>query len=387
MNAPMLQLFGAPVGLYTGKIRSYLRKQGIPFVERLPSDRQFQKEILPAIGRFRNPVIKTADGEIVQDTADIIDYLEARGIAGQSSYPTTPLQRVTALTLDLFGGEGLGRTAMHYRWSFRAEHETFLRREFGLTFRARGLDEEAINARLLPFMSYLEAYLPILGVTPESIPAIEASYTELLAHLDAHFCAHPYALGGRPTVADYGLIATLFAHLGRDPVPSHLMRTTAPSVFRWTERMMACDPDVPEFPQYPTELPDDDTIPATLHPVLSLIARDFLPELHMVVATTNAWLAAHPDTPAGTPAPEDPSARALDTGSFLLRGVTVTASALPYTLYMVQRVTDAFDALSPPDQARVRAAFAAVGLADLLTLKAARRVERRNHLEVWGGPS
>ena len=25
-----LTLFGAPVGLYTGKVRSYLRKQGIP---------------------------------------------------------------------------------------------------------------------------------------------------------------------------------------------------------------------------------------------------------------------------------------------------------------------------------------------------------------------
>ena len=90
MTTAMLQLFGAPVGLYTGKIRSYLRKQGIPFVERLPSDRQFQKEMLPAIGRFRNPVIKTIDGAIVQDTADIIDYLEAHGLARESAYPTNP---------------------------------------------------------------------------------------------------------------------------------------------------------------------------------------------------------------------------------------------------------------------------------------------------------
>jgi hypothetical protein len=39
----MIALYGAPVGLYTGKIRAYLRKQGIPFVETLPSDRGFQQ--------------------------------------------------------------------------------------------------------------------------------------------------------------------------------------------------------------------------------------------------------------------------------------------------------------------------------------------------------
>ena len=62
----------------------------------------------------------------------------------------------------------------------------------------------------------------------------------------------------------------------------------------------------------------------------------------------------------------------------------ITASALPYTLYMLQRVTDAFTALAPADQAHVRGVFDAVGLAEFLTLRAARRTERRNHLEVWG---
>ena len=102
-------LYGAPVGLYTGKIRSYLRKQGIPYVERLPTDPVFRKEILPAIGRFINPVIRTAEGRIVQDTADIIDFLEAEGYARTASTPTSPLQRIAALILDLYGGEGLVR--------------------------------------------------------------------------------------------------------------------------------------------------------------------------------------------------------------------------------------------------------------------------------------
>jgi glutathione S-transferase len=320
----------------------------------------------------------------VQDTADIIDHFEAAGLASIPAYPTRPLQRLVALTLDLFGGEGLTRPAMHYRWSFRAEQEAFLRHEFGLSFRARGLGDEQIAARLDAFMAYLNAYLPTLGVTPETIPAIEASYLDLLARLDVHFRAHPYALGGRPTVADYGLIAPLWAHLGRDPVPATLMKTRAPSVYRWTERMLACDPDTPEFPSYPVELPDDDDVPDTLRPVLQLVAADFLPELRMVVAETDAWLAAHSAVAPGTPAPETVGERAIATGAFELRGVHVTAAVMPYTLYMLQRVTDAFAELAAADARRVRGVFAAVGLDALLELRARRRVERRGHLEVWG---
>ena len=134
---PGITIFGAPVGLYTGKVRCYLRKQSIPYVEALPGDPRFQKIVLPAIGRFQNPVLMTDDGEIVQDTADIIDWCETRGLGRISVYPETPLQKLAALTLDLFGGEGLVRAAMHYRWSFRSYQEQFIAHEFGLSMRAR----------------------------------------------------------------------------------------------------------------------------------------------------------------------------------------------------------------------------------------------------------
>ena len=159
MQRQPLTLFGAPVGLWTGKIRSYLRKQGIPFVERLPSDPVFQGEVMPAVKRFINPVIRFADGTLVQDTADIIDYLERNGYARFSVYPQQPFQLIVALALDLFGGEGQVRAAMHYRWSYRDYNDTFLHHEFGLAFRAVGLPQAAIDQQLDGFMSYLNAYL------------------------------------------------------------------------------------------------------------------------------------------------------------------------------------------------------------------------------------
>ena len=383
MTTQPLTLFGAPVGLYTGKVRSYLRKQGIPYVERLPSDPVFEREVMPAIKRFINPVIRMADGTLVQDTVDIIDYLERHGHAAFGVYPEGPLQRLVALALDMFGGDGQVRAAMHYRWSYRSYNERFLRHEFGLSYRAAGQSEEAINQQLDGFMGYLNAYLPKLGITPDSVPAVEAAYGDLLAALDAHFRVQPYLLGGMPTVADFGFIANFFAHLGRDPFPADLMKRTAPSVFRWTERMMASDADTPEFPHSQFRLSEADEVPPTIGPVLRLMAQDYLPEVRMGVSFIDAWLAAGGQAAPGTPVGGKPKVRTLGQGRFQLRGTEVQTLVWPYNLYLLQRITDAFDALAQPEQRRVSAYFAEHGLDGLLTLKAQRRVARSGHIEVW----
>ena len=129
-------LYGAPVGLWAGKIRSYLRKPAIPFLERLPTDPLFQSEAMPKVKRFINPVIRFSDGTLVQDTADIIDRLEQNGHARFCVHPKQPLRYMVARALDLFGEEGLVRARMHDRWSYRDYNESFLRHQFGLTHRA-----------------------------------------------------------------------------------------------------------------------------------------------------------------------------------------------------------------------------------------------------------
>jgi glutathione S-transferase len=378
-----LTIYGAPVGMWTGKIRSYLRKQGIPYIERLPTDQVFQREVMPTVKRFINPVIRFADGAIVQDTADIIDHLERHGYARFSVYPKSPLQYTVARALDLFGGEGVVRAAMHYRWSYRDYNESFLRHEFGLAYRAIGMTQSAIDQQLDGFMGYLNSYLPKLGITEKTASAIEVAYEDLLAALDAHFRVCPYLLGGQPTVADFGLIANLFAHLGRDPYPADLMKRQAPSVFRWTERMMANDPDMPEFPNAAFALADQDVLPETLSPVLKLMAQDYLPELKMAVSHADAWLAKQEHVAAGSIVGGKPTVRTIGQGSFTLRGVQLDTVVWPYSLSRLQCVTDSFAQSNPNDQKLIHEYFEAQGLAELLTLKASRRVERKQHLEVW----
>lgn len=89
--------------------------------------------------------------------------------------------------------------------------------------------------------------LPALGVSEETAPAIEAQFAELLQALQAHLAQHRFLLGGRASLADVALMGPLYAHLFRDPVPGRLLKTQAPLVADWIERLMGLNPDRVDF--------------------------------------------------------------------------------------------------------------------------------------------
>lgn len=381
--AGTLTLYGMPVSLYTGKARSYLRKQRLPHAERPPADPAYRTRVMPRLKRLIVPVVELPDGTLLQDTSAIIDGLEARFAVPLPCYPAGPKQKLAALALELFGDEGLLRMAMHYRWSHLADQEAFLRREFAGFVAPTAPLEEQDRLAAAP-MAQMQSYLPNLGITTDSAPLIEAAYRELLDGLEAHFLKHPYLLGGRPSIGDFGLIGPLYAHLGRDPVPASLMRRRAPRTARWVERMNAPDPDMPEYPDHAADvfLPED-AVPETVLPLLALMARDHLPQLRSLVDFVDAWVAAN-GVVAGAPVTPKPARRALGMTRFSFRGLDIEVWAAPYTLWMLQRVTDAHAALSAEDRTAVTALFERAGLAELLTLKARRRVERADFIDVWG---
>jgi glutathione S-transferase len=69
-------LWGANWSLYTAKVRPYLIKKGIEYVELNPSHPHFKESVLPQIGHFTVPVVETPDGEIIADSTEIMDLLE-----------------------------------------------------------------------------------------------------------------------------------------------------------------------------------------------------------------------------------------------------------------------------------------------------------------------
>ena len=372
MTAP-ITLYGVKISMFTGKVRSYLIKQGIPFTEVAPVSERFAKVVLPQIGRRIIPVIETEDGTLVQDTTDIIDYCEDNGLGNHSAYPTDPVRKLLALILELFGDEGLLRPAMHYRWNFPQQTSHFITHGFG-GWQGPDASDEA-KAQIQKTMGKFSGFLPALGVSYDTTPEIERAYGELLDVLEAHFVRTPYLLGDAPTIGDYGMMCALYAHLARDPVPSSIMKNRAPSLFRWTERMNAPHADYSDMPYY---VPSDE-LPDTLLPIFRYIAKYFLPELRMNVNVMNAL----PGGASGDPATINPKASVLGFGTFNHGGTDIQCAVRPIRFYMLQRVTDCFEAMTQAEQKMAVEYLKPTGLAPLLTLTARSRVDRESHIEVW----
>jgi hypothetical protein len=196
------------------------------------------------------------------------------------------VQRLVALLLELYGDEWLIIPAMHYRWSVLDQQRDFILSEFGRLSAPEASYEEqiAIGEKISrPF----SGMVPSLGITAETIPAIEAVYLELLQQLDRHFAHHDFLFGSRPSIGDYGLMGPLYAHLGRDPVPLALMLEHGPNVYAWVERMNNPLPLSGDF------LPGD-AVPDTLLPILATMCRDQLPDVLDVIKHNSAWLEANP---------------------------------------------------------------------------------------------
>lgn len=377
-------LYGMAGSLYTGKVRSYLRKQGIAYEERTAGDPRFRAKVLPVVGRWIIPVLQTPDGRTVQDGADIIDYFEQRGLARLSAYPPPGVHRVISLIFELFGGEGLLRPAMHYRWNFDDTNLSFLAADFSSALAEPGAAEVQRQEVFTTASARMRRATQAFGVTPDTAALVEQSYLEFLDLFDTHLSHSPYLLGGRPTIGDYGLIAPLYAHLGRDPYPATLMKQRAARVWRWVERMNAPEQGAGEYQNASTDLFDADAVPATLRDLLRFIALDYLPEVQAYVEFTNQWLQGSPHIPVGESGLKKPGERSIGVTSFAWRGRTLTVAVMPYRLYLLQRVQDAAQALPVADRLRLDQLFGEIGLAPLLTLKTTRRIERRQHLEVWG---
>ena len=368
-----ITLYGTPLSLYTGRARSYLIKAGRAYREITPTSAHYRENVVPkAGGRQGIPTIETTTGEVIRDGAAIIDHFEAS--TGSSFSPKTPKQNIISRLFDVIGAEGLLRPAMHYRWNFPELNLEFLKFHFESVMpRGPGRADKAAKAA-----DRMRAACMGFGAVPPTFSLIESLYAELLGKLDHHFSQHPYLLGGRPCIGDFGMIAPLYGHLGRDPKPLSLMQARAVRVFRGVERMNRPEPDAGEFEVQDASYLVDDQVPDSLVEVLKQVAIDFMPETRAAADCINAWLEAQKDGLAGTAAP-----RGVGASSFTVRGVSISALAQPYRFYLLQRVQDEFVSLDQSARERVRSLLARCDMEQVLDIKLSRRIGRANNLEVW----
>lgn len=352
-------LYGSQHSLFTGKVRAYMRYKNLNWEERIATREVYLNTILPKIGAPIIPVLETASGEYVQDTTDIIDFLEVRHPA-VSIYPEGPVQRLVALLLELYGDEWLLIPAMHYRWSVLDQQHDFIMSEFGkLSAPSASYEQQiAIGAKTSRAFSGM---VPALGITAETIPGIEAAYLAFLDQLDRHFTRYDFLLGSRPSIGDYGFMGPLYAHLCRDPVPRALMQERAPHVTAWVERMNNPQPLTGEYLA-------DDVIPDTLLPILATQCKDQLPDVLDVIEQNSRWLDANP----GGSIPRFLGMHPFTSGE--AAGERIVSS---YAQWLFQRAWQHYQSLAGDDRAAADNLLATVGGLGAMNVELRHWVERR----------
>lgn len=358
-------LYALPHSYYSGKVRAYLRYKRIPYREITATLWRFQRFIIPRTGVRYIPVLRTPDDRVIQDTTDIIDALEQR-FPDRPVYPSTPKQTLVSLLFEVYGDEWLVLPAMHYRWNFldQRAHADDVLEHFGLLLAGRWAPRALRRAFGWRMCQPFFKSLPLLGITRETIPALEAWYEkDFLPQMDAHFAIHPFLLGSRPSIGDYGLMGPLYAHLGRDRYPLEIMRRIAPNVHAWVLRMNAGEGGEGRF------LPNDE-IPDTLRPVLRRLFAEHWPVMADTAARLERWLADNP----GKAIP-----RVIGRHGFTLGEARGERAIFPYTQWMMQRPLDHYAALGGAERTAVDGLLRELGGLEAMQPPLRRRVARVNN--------
>jgi hypothetical protein len=256
---------------------------------------------------------------------------------------------------------------MHYRWSFEESIE-----KVTIDFSTPTRNESGGKK----FASRMASSLPFLGITPETIPAIEAHTRELLDHLSIHFREHRYLLGDALSLADCGLMGPFYGHLYRDAVPQRLLYQTAFHVCSWIERTNRPVRDQSGWLE-------GDALAETLLPVLRTMA-DAVPMVLASARATETMVDEQNKTDQSeskTAGLGVPAQAGLVESNY--RDVTLSTAARPYTYWMLQRPLDAYRELDEASRSRVDAALAGTGWEELLAFEPRHRLGKQNYQLVW----
>jgi glutathione S-transferase len=372
-------LYGSYASYYTAKVRSYLRKKAIPFVERLPSDPMFRNKVRPASGSHRIPQLLTPQGEVIQDSVEIVDYLETR-FPDLPVFPQTPRQRVFVHLMELMGAEGLIRLAWLHRWLFE-ENDYFVKMDFGRSFKPQGSDEE-----LLKYGELIAGRMSSYGLpeaTQQVREELDAKYRALLALFEARLIQHPYFLGGQPCAADYAVMGAMHAHLGRDPAGLRVMQDNAPRTFRWIEHMMVPEVQSPEFFSRPVEYLAGDDVPETSLGILGFIAEHYGEQFVLGAMAFNQAM-DRLNVSAGYELAPDKDQPSLPAERVSYNGSDRDHAANLYTVWLAQRSQRYFQSQPGEIQDQIKEMFGPGTVSALLNVPVKYRIERVNNRLIIG---
>jgi len=227
-------VIGRPESGYSMKVRSALRYKGLEYewVDRcLKNEKRFQAHARVQL----IPLVFLPDGTVLQDSTPILERLEADH-PEPSFHPPDPATRFLSELIEEYGDEWGNKLMFHHRWGFPADQ-----RVRGRSL-ARGMLEghplRVFAPLLAPFIvRRMIPRMAFAGANRNNAPLLEASWHSLLTLLEDHLCERPYLFGGRPAFGDFGLWGQLHQAY-TDPTCGAVLRSEAPAVVGWIERML-----------------------------------------------------------------------------------------------------------------------------------------------------
>ncbi|MCQ8896169.1 glutathione S-transferase family protein [Limnobacter humi] len=344
-------LFGWHLSYFTGKALCYLRYKQVDFRLKPVNLLTLTWTIKKKTGAAVMPVLRSPQGEWIQDTSVIIDRIEAL-IPDNPVIPATPVQAFASRMLEAWGDEWWVPIAMHTRWNYPENYALF---------------EHDAGKALLPWAPtflqkkaaakparFLRSMLPYVGIVPEQYDRMNRWTVKMLDALDAHFSATPFLLGERPSLGDFSLVGTMYGHLGRDPWPKRELIEPRKHLSAWLERMKN------PAPHSTGALLPNDGIPRTLDPVFYSVFHEFVPMVEAVAENTARYAAKH--------GLNQKLPRRVGQVTTTMAGEPFTRGALPYMVWMLQRALDTYHAMNAADQANVRQWLSGYGAAHVLEL-------------------
>ena len=222
------------ISYFSGKMEAYLHYKEVPLKIEEPHWLKMAWEVYNETGLMKVPVVKTPEGEWLQDTTPMILWFEEKF----PDYPILPENPTHAFILKLledYADEWLWRPALHYRWSFK-EDAMALSQRFSETFLRFPVIPNALiawNLRLRQNRVYIKGD----GVSKETKDHVESIYLNNLKWLSDILETQPFLFGTRPSLVDFGFYASMKKHFSKDPTPSKIMKEKAPKVFDWVQRL------------------------------------------------------------------------------------------------------------------------------------------------------
>ncbi len=330
------RVYRSKISYFSGKLEAFLKYKNIPFeLVEVEGQEQF-RTIYKNTGVMKMPAMAAQDGSWLFDTTPMMQWLDQQYPA-LSVYPDDPALRFLGLLIEDYGDEWLWRPAMWWRWV-----PMHSRRTLGWI-----IGSDIISKPLARLAGWyfakrqMREWLWDDGVDNSNETLVRDMLFRELEFLEAIFEQQDFLLGSHPSIADYGIFASMFRHFGNDPDAAEVMRMQAPNTYEWLARLWnAKQEKLGAEPQW--LWPEGEY----WQPFLARIADDYLPYLQQNAA---AYLAGQK--------------------RFDYRGASIHFKATKTTRYRVwclQSLQQAYQTLDDGSRDRLDALFATTaGLAPL----------------------